>query len=481
MPRPAKRKNIEEILENASNDEPDVPPPPKRITKLQLSVPERLIKVGSVYVCGQGDLGQLGLGEEESKMESKKLTLLEKPSNVVDIRAGGVHTLLLTEDGKVYSFGCNDEGALGRSSTEEGSEFEPKLIELPGRSVKLSAGDSHSACLLEDGSVYAWGSFRSSHGNMGFSIKGNERLPIQILPNTCCSDIASGADHLIILTCSGRVYSMGCGEQGQLGRVSLRSASGVGRRGRTELLQPTEIFFKRCKPIEKIWATNYCTFARESVTGNILACGLNNYKQLGLIKVNDYTINNPSMSSFTDVKEIAGGQHHTLVLKNDGSVYVIGRKDYGRLGLSDLSEDVKELQKVVSLNSIKIESISGGEAQSFAVTEDGETYAWGMGSSYQLGTNSESDANLPTLLSTKTLGRVLKASSGGQHSIFLIDKTGLVTSKVANLTTSRLKNREKTDTETTATPGSTDNSKERFSRKTSKTDYVNSNTKKVSN
>lgn len=95
-------------------------------------------------------------------MEKTRPAIVDGLSDVVDISAGGMHNLCLTATGKVYSFGCNDEGALGRDTSEEGSEFVPKPIDLPGSCVKISAGDSHSACLLEDGRVFAWGSFRVS-------------------------------------------------------------------------------------------------------------------------------------------------------------------------------------------------------------------------------------------------------------------------------------------------------------------------------
>uniref|UniRef100_A0A182SBR7 Regulator of chromosome condensation n=1 Tax=Anopheles maculatus TaxID=74869 RepID=A0A182SBR7_9DIPT len=115
---------------------------------------------GNVLACGQGEMGQLGMGEDI--MEKTRPAIVEGLSDVVQISAGGMHNLCLTRHGTVYSFGCNDEGALGRDTSQEGSEFEPKLIELPGLCVKISAGDSHSACLLNDGRVYAWGSFRVS-------------------------------------------------------------------------------------------------------------------------------------------------------------------------------------------------------------------------------------------------------------------------------------------------------------------------------
>lgn len=64
---------------------------------------------------------------------------------------------------QVYSFGCNDEGALGRNTSEEGSEATPGKVDVPGRVIMLCAGDSHTAALLDDGQVYVWGNFRVRH------------------------------------------------------------------------------------------------------------------------------------------------------------------------------------------------------------------------------------------------------------------------------------------------------------------------------
>lgn len=431
MPRVAVRRKAEDLpvskAENNNNEGEDAdittgPKSKRGRMNFQIPLPQRPRVVGKALACGQGDMGQLGLGDDDSKFERKRPALIEKVTNVVDVQAGGMHNLVLTHDGRVFSFGCNDEGALGRDSSEEGSEFEPHPVDLPGKVLKISAGDSHSACLLEDGRVFAWGSFRDSHGNMGLTLEGNKRTPINVLPDMKCCDIASGADHLVILTCQGKVYTVGCAEQGQLGRVSLRSASGEGRRGKTDLLQPGLVITKSKKPVETIWATNYCTFLREYQTGVIWAFGLNNYKQLLGNAKNLDTIINPIVTKIDNIKQIAGGQHHTLVLKEDGSVYVIGRKDYGRLGLGNVPDDLTELKPVTTLKGKRIVSVSCGEAQSFALSEDGKLYSWGMGSNHQLGTGNDEDSLEPELIVSKqTEGkRIIRASSGGQHSIFLV-------------------------------------------------------------
>ncbi len=62
----------------------------------------------------------------------------------------------------MWTFGCNDEGALGRPTSEEGSEAEPGKVTLAERIVQVSAGDSHTGALTADGRVYLWGTFRVS-------------------------------------------------------------------------------------------------------------------------------------------------------------------------------------------------------------------------------------------------------------------------------------------------------------------------------
>ena len=60
----------------------------------------------------------------------------------------------------MYTFGCNDEGGLGRDTSEEGSETKPGLVHGLERVVQVTAGDSHTAALTEDGKVFAFGNYR---------------------------------------------------------------------------------------------------------------------------------------------------------------------------------------------------------------------------------------------------------------------------------------------------------------------------------
>ena len=61
---------------------------------------------------------------------------------------------------QVYTWGCNDEGALGRATPEEDDCMVPGKVTLEEPIVQISSGDSHTAALTRKGAVFAWGTFR---------------------------------------------------------------------------------------------------------------------------------------------------------------------------------------------------------------------------------------------------------------------------------------------------------------------------------
>lgn len=54
---------------------------------------------GLVLTCGQNDVGQLGLGTDIE--ERSRPTIVKELNNIVDISAGGMHTICVDRDGKV--------------------------------------------------------------------------------------------------------------------------------------------------------------------------------------------------------------------------------------------------------------------------------------------------------------------------------------------------------------------------------------------
>lgn len=268
---------------------------------------------------------------------------------------------------------------------------------------------------------------------MGLTVKGNEKLPYELIHDVRVIKVASGSDHIVLLTSLGQVYTCGCAEQGQLGRTSER---GCGRNARSgaekgqiaKLLQPSLINLKPSLKLhfDNIWAGAYGTFARVAGKNDIYVCGLNNYNQLGLKALGPQYL--PKLSkefSKYSWNLISAAEHHTIALDQDGVPYAIGRKEYGRLGLGKDCEDAIELAEITELKGKNIVDVGCGSATSFAVTDKGELYGWGMGTNGQLGNGEEEDCFQPTLVKSKQLvdRTVFKVSGGGQHTIILATET----------------------------------------------------------
>jgi len=149
-----------------------------------------------VYVCGEGDMGELGLGTGKVAKNVKRprlnTLLAAEAVGVVQIATGGMHCVALTHDNRIITWGVNDQGACGRDTEWDGGlkdmdaksdasdsdeeeenglnprEAEPTAIPLDAfpedtRFVHVAAGDSMSFAVTEEGFVYGWGTFRVCH------------------------------------------------------------------------------------------------------------------------------------------------------------------------------------------------------------------------------------------------------------------------------------------------------------------------------
>ena len=102
-------------------------------------------------------------------------------------------------------------------------------------------------------------------------------------------------------------------------------------------------------------------------------------------------------------------------------MHALGRKEYGRLGVGEGGEDCLVPTQVPGLAAARCLEVAAGTAVSYAVTEDGDCLAWGMGTNGQLGTGGEDDLEEPAKMRSKALAcrAVFAASSGGQHTVLI--------------------------------------------------------------
>ena len=83
------------------------------------------------------------------------------------VAVGDHHTLCITADGSSVSWGNNNKGQLGVADTE-GRRVPTMVTGLQGkRVVHVAAGEYHTICSTEDGSVSTWGAGDSEQLGLG--------------------------------------------------------------------------------------------------------------------------------------------------------------------------------------------------------------------------------------------------------------------------------------------------------------------------
>lgn len=285
---------------------------------------------------------------------------------------------------------------------------------------------------------------KANEGSLGFADgRKHQFTPISILqlaqkPGDAekVVSVASGNNHLLILTTHGNVFTLGAGEQGQLGRKVLE-------RRKIHGTVPEKITLgTRSRKAVIVGAGNYHSFAVDD-NGDVWGWGLNTMGQTGtgMSSTGDSEVHLPTKVlglSKEDlggetVVEIVGGEHHTIFLTSDGKVYACGRSDGGQLGLEEDDPAFKDreypdfLPEPVQVTfpdpEDRIAHISTGTHNNMAVTVGGALYAWGEGTQGELGVEDE-EASTPTLIVRKEGGSwsALAVACGGQHTLGVFKK-----------------------------------------------------------
>ncbi|KAF9291717.1 hypothetical protein BGZ88_006771 [Linnemannia elongata] len=416
----APRKVTPPTLTKRRSDEDHAPRHRKRVVQ-HLPLAQIASHPGQVFVFGTGDCAQLGLGEGTLLRKKPTNVAALNEQHIVDIAAGGMHNMALTKEGKLWSWGVNDQRTLGRS----GDEYTPMPVEGLDdvKVVRVACSDSLTVALTDLGHVYTWGTFRSAEGILGHSKETEvQDKPTRVAGLEDIVDIATGTDHVLALDSTGLIHSWGNGQQMQLGRriVARRMLNG---------LTPESV---GAKNMTKVGAGSYHSFAIDK-DGKASAWGLNTYGQCGL---DDAKVENiPTVGLIKALKDehivdIQGGEHHSIALTKDGRLFGFGRSDSHQLGLgyTELpgTEDSTSHKKAIRTPTLipglpPVDAISVGGNHTLALTREGDVYAWGFGEMLACGNGEEEDVEKPLKLTGQKIegAKILKVAAGGQHSVIL--------------------------------------------------------------
>lgn len=131
-------------------------------------------------------------------------------ANVTKVEGGYGHSLALTSDGKLYSWGLNDEGQLGQGNTTNLTT--PTQVGTDTDWVDIGCGEKHSIALksgLTSG-FYAWG--RNTHGQCGSAASTYISSPAQVYSGNTYTAVDAGANYSILLDATGAIFGCGLNE-----------------------------------------------------------------------------------------------------------------------------------------------------------------------------------------------------------------------------------------------------------------------------
>jgi alpha-tubulin suppressor-like RCC1 family protein len=127
---------------------------------------------GSLHTFGDGSYGKLGHGDMETLLAPKRVVAADwEGRRVVSVACSGSHTAVMLDDGSLYTFGDGDDGLLGHGDEE--NQLAPTRVALPCAAESeppAVVGIAFSATLAvawtADGRVFAWGK-AGVHGELG--------------------------------------------------------------------------------------------------------------------------------------------------------------------------------------------------------------------------------------------------------------------------------------------------------------------------
>jgi len=279
-------------------------------------------KDGALWRWGKG---QLGHTDREPRLWPERLGReMFGGSPAVMVACGGMHMLVLTALGLVWS--CDEIvcGQLGRSDAAEQPVLTLVSAERFGEAqiVMVAAGVSHSVCLGAEGMVWTWG--YGNNGQLGHNDQQKRLVPTQLageaLGGAVAVLVAAGGFHTTVVMIDGALWAWGMGSDGQLG------------------LGDREV---RLAPVR--------------------------------VGVDEAFGGSPVLT-------VACGNRHTLAVTKAGTLWSWGQGDGGKLGHNDYDSRLVPTQvEAQHFGYVRIVCAASGLTHSTAMTEHGGLYTWGIG------------------------------------------------------------------------------------------------------
>jgi alpha-tubulin suppressor-like RCC1 family protein len=203
---------------------------------------------------------------------------------------------------------------------------------------------------------------------------------------------------------------------------------------------PSTVAFPNGAPaIEKLFNDYYNNTYAIDANGGFWAWGGNDYGTIGMGVINTDVYTPLCVTAINDIQnslygkqvvkvatKISADQYEsTHVLCTDGTVHACGYNAYGQLGDGSTTDKYWYSQINIINNIVDLQAGRGRYTAVFALNASGEVYSWGNGGGNILGHGSTSNLTIPNKIATLNGINIVSMSVAGEHACFLADNGDL--------------------------------------------------------
>ena len=357
---------------------------------------------GKLYTWGSNEKGALGTGEnEKTNRTGPKALKLPGGATPKEVASGDHFSFVLGSDGKIYAWGQNNDAQLGIGTRTDA--FTPTLVRTPaGKKFKaIGTHDKGGFAISEDGKIWLWGKI---NGNFyGSSQDPQSLVPVQAKTpaNASFAKVTGGRTIAIALTTDGKAYSWGTGDSRLTGADNKQV--------------PSLVPVPSQKPITDVAASYGQAYILDK-NGTLYSWGTNAYGS-GVNQTRPTTV--PTAVIFPSKIKLAhidSSLWATTAVTTDGSVY-----GWGHIGIPIGGSAIswRTPRKINFPDGVSVTKTNGGVLHFIAQTSSG--FLYGIGNSARVfGADTPSRIEAPIkIVFTKTPaeGPSSTPSPGGQATV----------------------------------------------------------------
>ncbi|XP_068620945.1 secretion-regulating guanine nucleotide exchange factor-like isoform X2 [Battus philenor] len=351
-------------------------------------------------------------------------------NKIKQISCGGGHSLLLDEEGKLYSCGWNLNGQVGlENTTVKTLETFERVWCLSGiKFTNICTGWNFSCAVSDDNFLFVWGS--NNNGQLGLpKLQFSEiKKPIRLQVNAHA--VSMGLRHSAIINSKGEVWVTGCGKQGQLGlgkevlfSDKFQKVNDIGKISHIACGQNHTIAWSTEENMLYVWG--------ENKHGQLLLRSSNNNKQNMWVK-NIYEPQKIDIDVRQKVKKLLSGWTNIVLLLDNGTILTWGRNNYFQLGTEE--PFIGKLIHIQLPGSKLVKDVALGSEHTLCLAEDNTLWAWGWNEHANTGISLDPVISSPTLvpIGCEKDEQITQIYAGGAHN-FIATKNINENKKTSNI------------------------------------------------